>query len=163
MKYTRDLAMRKYFQDGTVQSSLQSSQIDSIFWCQKLCGGFPAITNSEDFCPSYRVPKMAPNFGAKKYAGDYLANPIARIKVLVIGFPKWHQNMVPKNMRGIILPTLQRGKNCSLQGSHIGTKFFVIKYYGGNYPANPIARTKSTRYRVPTLNSSPFLFKEKTK
>ena len=40
---------------------------------------------------------MAPKRGAKNYVGDYPANPIARTKVLAIGFSDWHQFFSAKN------------------------------------------------------------------
>ena len=72
--------------------------------------------------------------------------------VLAIGcpiFPKIFQNFGSQLTR----QTLYQGQMSSLQGSNIGTKILVPRYYASNFPTN----LKCPRYRVPTLISSPVL------
>ena len=54
---------------------------------------------SEEKSHRYRVPRLALKFGAKKYAGEYPANPIPRTKVLVIEFSYSHQIFGNKILR----------------------------------------------------------------
>ena len=100
---------------------------------------------SEDFCPCYWVSRLAQKFNAKKCTGDFPTQSYGEDIVLVIGFPDWHQNLVPKITRGIILQFFLA------IGFSYWHQIFSAKNYVGDYSSNSILRN----YRVPTLNSYP--------